>query len=139
MPFVVDASLAAAWILPDEHSPAADAVLPRSPAAPAQIPALFWHEMRSLALMSERRGRIAPGEAVKALARLRRLPLEDAGDGRDEAVLALAFKHKLSAYDAAYLALAIAQGLPLATLDRKLAAAADAEGVAVLGPLANPS
>ncbi len=134
---VVDASMAAAWILPDEHSPAAEAVMPRSPATPAQVPSLFWHEMRSLALMAERRGRIAEGEAVGALARLRRLPLEDAGDGRDEVVLALAVKHALSAYDAAYLALAIAKVLPLATLDRRLAAAARREGVAVRGPLAS--
>jgi len=135
--FVVDASMAAAWILPDEHSPAAEAVIPRSPATPAQIPSLFWHEMRSVALTAERRGRIAEGEAAGALARLRRLPLEDVGDERDEAVLALAVRHKLSTYDAAYLALAIARGLPLATLDRKLAAAARLEGVAVHGPLAS--
>jgi predicted nucleic acid-binding protein len=135
MAFVVDASMAAAWILPDEHSPAAEALMPRSPATPARVPSLFWHEIRSVALMAERRGRIAEGQAIGALARLRRLPLEDADDGRDEAVLALAVKHALSAYDAAYLALAIAEALPLATLDRKLAAAARLEGVAVRGPL----
>ena len=138
MPFVVDASMAAAWILPDEHSPAAEALMPRLPATPAQIPSLFWHEMRSLALAAERRGRIAPGEAVNALARLRRLPLEDAGSGRDEAVLALAVRHTLSAYDAAYLALAIAQSVPLATLDRNLATAARAEGIDLRGPLETP-
>jgi predicted nucleic acid-binding protein len=135
MAFVVDASIAAAWILPDEHSPAAEALMPRSPATPAHVPSLFWHEMRSVALMAERRGRIAEGQAIGALARLRRLPLEDAEDERDEAVLALAVKHALSAYDAAYLALAIAEALPLATLDRKLATAARLEGVAVRGPL----
>ena len=35
----------------------------------------------------------------------------------------------LSSYDAAYLELAVRLGLPLATLDRELRAAAEAEGV----------
>ena len=133
-PFVVDASMAAAWILPDEHSAAAEALMPSS-TAPGRIPSLFWHEMRNLALIAERGGRLAAGEALAALARLRRLPLDDA-DSRDAAVLTLANKHRLTAYDAAYLAVALDQSLPLATLDRRLAAAAAAEGVAVLGPLA---
>ena len=69
------------------------------------------------------------------MGRLRRLPLEDAGSGSDGAVLALAMAHGLTAYDAAYLALAQERDLPLATLDQKLAAAARREDVALLGPL----
>jgi len=88
-----------------------------------------------LVLMAERRGRIASGEAAAAMARLRRLPLEDAGGGSDGRVLDLATAHQLSAYDAAHLALALERGLPLATLDRKLAAATRARGATVLGPL----
>ncbi|MES0101937.1 hypothetical protein NKK47_34415 [Mesorhizobium sp. M0019] len=71
------------------------------------------------------------------MARLRRLPLEDAGAGRDGAIIELATAHGLSAYDAAYLALAIETALPLATLDRKLAVAAGGQGIRILGPLAN--
>jgi predicted nucleic acid-binding protein len=36
-------------------------------------------------------------------------------------------------YDAVYLELAVRKGLPLATLDRELRAAAQAEGVTLLG------
>jgi predicted nucleic acid-binding protein len=50
----------------------------------------------------------------------------------------LARVHQLSAYDAAYLALAVSERAALATLDRKLAAAARRETIAVLGPLADP-
>ena len=57
-----------------------------------------------------------------------------AGDGRE--IASLAFKHGLTTYDAAYLALALDEGLPLATLDKELAAAARAEKVPILGPLA---
>ena len=66
----------------------------------------------------------------------RQLPLEGAGSGSDGAILAIAVTHGLGADDAVYLALAQERGLSLATLDWKLAGAARAEGVRVLGPLA---
>ncbi|HLX98704.1 MAG TPA: type II toxin-antitoxin system VapC family toxin [Roseiarcus sp.] len=135
MTVVVDASIAAAWLLPEKDSEAAETLIAalsrRSP-----VPSLFWHEARNILVMAERRGRIVAGEAAQAMGRLRRLPLEDAGAGSDGAVLALATAHGLTAYDAAYLALARERGLPLATLDQKLAGAARREGVRLLGPLA---
>jgi len=69
--------------------------------------------------------------------RVRRLPLDDAGIGGDSYVLLLSANHSLSAYDAAYLALALNRSIPLATLDRKLATAARKEDVTVLGPFAH--
>lgn len=47
----------------------------------------------------------------------------------------LAVVWRLTVYDAAYLELALRAGLPLATLDRALAAAAIGTGVTVLGSL----
>jgi predicted nucleic acid-binding protein len=132
---VVDASIAAAWLLPEEDSDAAEAVIATLSGRPP-VPSLFWHEARNILIMAERRGRIETGEAAAAIGRLRRLPLEDAGAGPDGAVLALAMAHGLTAYDAAYLALARERDLPLATLDQKLAAAARREHVPLLGPLA---
>jgi len=87
--------------------------------------------------MSERRGRIVVGGALVNIERVRRLPLDDAGIGGDGYVLLLAANHSLSAYDAPYLALALNHSIALATLDRKLAAAARKEGVTVLGPFAH--
>jgi predicted nucleic acid-binding protein len=134
MTVVVDASIAAAWLLPEEDSDAAEAViLALSDRAP--VPSLFWHEGRNIFVMAQRRGRIVAGEPAAAIGRLRRLPLEDAGAGSGSAVLALAIAHGLIAYDAVYLALAQERGLPLATLDQKLAQAARCEGVGLLGPL----
>ena len=134
MTAVVDASLAAAWLLPEENSDAAEAVIMALSGRPP-VPSLFWHEARNILLMAQRRGRIVAGEPVAAMGRLRRLSLEDAGAGSDGAVLALSIAHGLTAYDAAYLALAQERGLPLATLDQKLAQAARREGVRLLGPL----
>jgi predicted nucleic acid-binding protein len=135
---VVDASIAAAWLLPEEDSDAAEAVIAALYGRPP-VPSLFWHEARNILIMAERRGRIVAGEAAAAMRRLRRLPLEVASAGSDDGVLALAMAHGLTAYDAAYLALARERDLPLATLDQKLAGAAHREGVALLGPLGSSS
>ena len=47
-------------------------------------------------------------------------------------ILALGREHKLTSYDAAYLDLALNRGLPLATLDKELRAAAKKIGVKLL-------
>ena len=133
MTLVVDASVVAAWVLPDEDSGAADAILHRVAAEGAVVPELLWHELRNILLVAARRNRIAPEEVVPSLLRVRRLPLEgaDAAAQGDRPLIALALRHRLTAYDAAYLLLARERGLPLATADRALRHAAEAEGVAL--------
>jgi predicted nucleic acid-binding protein len=69
--FIVDASLAAAWVLPDEKSADANAVLLRLNATAALIPALFWFEALNLCVLAERRKRIGVGESLVAMADLR--------------------------------------------------------------------
>jgi predicted nucleic acid-binding protein len=133
MALVVDASLAAAWFLPDEHNDAADLVMGELAKNPGRAPSLFWFETRNLFLVAERRGRLKPGEAATTMAQLRAFPILDEGTGNDRLTLALAERHGLSGYDASYLALAVSEGLPLGTLDRRLASAARAQGVDVLG------
>ena len=133
--FVLDASIAAAWFLPDERHDAADRLLEDLRTTIALVPALFWFETRNLFLMAERRGRLRPGETLLLMTQLRGLGLEDAGSGGDGPVLELATRHGLSGYDASYVALALTQGLALATADRKMAVAGRAEGLAILGPL----
>ncbi|WP_261322210.1 type II toxin-antitoxin system VapC family toxin [Rhizobium leguminosarum] len=46
MPFVVDASVAAAWLLADEESRTAEEALSFLETEDALVPDLFWHEMR---------------------------------------------------------------------------------------------
>jgi predicted nucleic acid-binding protein len=104
----------------------------------ARAPSLFWYEMRNLLLGAERRSRLPVGGASAFMLRLRRLAISNLGAGSDAGTFLMAVKHSLSAYDANYLSLALANGRALATLDRRLAAAATAEGIAILGPLAGP-
>lgn len=130
MSFVVEASIAGAWLL--SKNPGAERLLERLSETGAVVPSLFWHQLRHLALTAERRV-LAPGEARAMLARLRQLPLEDAGPGEDGVVLALATAHELGADDACYLALALKRDLPLATLDPRLSQAARREEIEVIG------
>lgn len=134
MAFVVDASIAGAWLLPDEENTAADQAMMRMAEEDAVAPDLLRHEIRSILLSAEKRERISADFVHSALARFRALPLQLAGPGDDTEVVRLSRKYRLSAYDAAYLALALLKQLPLATLDRRLAEAARAEGVVILGP-----
>ncbi len=133
MPFVVDASVATCWLLPDEGNARADAAYARFPQDPAIAPALWWFEMRNIFITNERRGRIDQGKTNQALSLLKGLPILLDHEPDEIALMALARTHQLTAYDAAYLELALRQGLPLATLDDALTRAARAKGVPVIG------
>jgi predicted nucleic acid-binding protein len=67
---VVDASLAAAWFLPDEKNQAADLILMNLRISTGLVPSLFWFETRNLLLIAERRGRMKAGEAALSIAQL---------------------------------------------------------------------
>ena len=135
MTFVLDASIAAAWFLPDEQHDAADRLMSDLNTTVGLVPTLFWFETRNLFLMAERRGRLRSGEAVLLMTQLRGLSLEDAGSGGDGLILDLANRYTLTAYDASYVALAKTESLPLATADLKMTDAARREGITILGPL----
>lgn len=134
MAFVVDASIAGAWLLPEEENTTAEQAMTQMAEEDAVAPDLLRHEIRSILLSAEKRERISADFVHSALARFRGLPLKLVGPGDDTDVVRLSRRYRLSAYDAAYLALALLEQLPLATLNRQLAEAARAEGVAVFGP-----
>lgn len=133
MTFVLDASVAISWCLADEKGEATDAVMSRLGSGEARVPTLFWYEVQNVLLVAERRERLGPGEADAALAELRALPIQKASPSSDSTILDLARRHALTSYDAAYLALALDEGVPLATRDRLLAAAAAREAVVIIG------
>jgi predicted nucleic acid-binding protein len=134
--FVADASVASAWILPDEDTAFADKMAELMAEEGAVVPDLFWHEIRNVLLTAERRKRIQAEYSITALARLSALPIETASQDDSFAILQLARRHGLTAYDAAYLALAIAKDLPLASLDKRVLAAGRAEGISLLSAFA---
>jgi predicted nucleic acid-binding protein len=133
VPFVIDASITACWAMRDEQHPFADAARERIVNDSAIAPSLWWFEIRNIMIVNERRNRITERDATTFLDWMSRLgiALDRSPDSSD--LVRLARKNTLTIYDAAYLELAIRSRIPLATLDRKLADAARAEGVAVIG------
>ena len=132
MAIVLDVSIAASWCFADEQSEAAERTLDELPRLGGVIPGLFRHEIRNVLIVNERRGRIDQAVSARFLMLLYELRLlqDDAHD--EDTVMALARKHRLSAYDATYLETALRRGDSLATLDRDLANAAAAEGIALI-------
>ncbi|HVS45572.1 MAG TPA: type II toxin-antitoxin system VapC family toxin, partial [Verrucomicrobiae bacterium] len=125
----VDASTVVSWVLDDETSVEANAAIESAVADGAYVPSNFITEVTHALLTAERRGRIDEVSTGVALAEILALPIS-IEDPDPHTVLALARTHRLTGYDAAYLALAIRAHVPLATIDRALAAAARAEGSA---------
>ncbi|BBK42474.1 ribonuclease VapC [Allostella vacuolata] len=132
MPFVVDASVTICWLLPDEVEPLADHAYERLAGDEAVVPWIWWFEVRNVLISNERRGRIDAATTDRVLSVLRRHPIRLDAAADEAAVVALARRHRLTVYDAAYLELSRRLGSPLATLDTALAHAARAEKVSLL-------
>jgi predicted nucleic acid-binding protein len=136
MPFVLDASIVASWAFMDEDHPVADLALERIRTDEARVPALWWLEVRNVLVVSERRKRLTESDTASFLRRVGRLRVTIDRSPEDADVLMLARRHRLSVYDASYLELARREGVPLATLDKELAAATTSAGVSLLGSAA---
>jgi predicted nucleic acid-binding protein len=135
MPLVVDGSAALGWTFEDEQTPELIALLGRVVRERASSTSLFPLETANVVLLAARRGRITDAKAKTYLAGLGGLGVDldtTAGPQLVSAIYDLAARHKLTIYDAAYLELALRLGGELATLDEDLAAAAKAEGVALV-------
>ncbi len=131
---VVDASTALAWCFPDENSEYADAVLVALKGKTILVPSIWPLEIANAVLVGERMKRLRRPEIQRFIALMEGLPLAQDSQTVGEHignVLPLAREYGLSAYDAAYLELAIRYEAPLATLDGKLRRAAQKAGVSI--------
>ncbi|MBN8454960.1 type II toxin-antitoxin system VapC family toxin [Accumulibacter sp.] len=136
MSFVLDSSVSLAWCFDDERTDAADALLERVVEAGAAAPALWPLEVLNALAMAERRSRINAERRQRLAGFLGDLPVIIDDETASQAWVAtcqLAARFRLTVYDAAYLELAQRRGLPLATFDQELRAAAVALGVTLLG------
>lgn len=129
---VLDTSFSLQWVFRDEASAEGYAALTAVSTGGASVPALWFVEMTNSLGMAERRFRLDAAGMQRAFALLETLPLkvdEPASLVWSQPVLDLMRTHRLTAYDATYLELAIRLRLPLATKDRELLVAAAAVGV----------
>lgn len=135
--FVVDASVSAAWFLPQEATAQTEAALQATTTHDVWVPALWLLEVGNLLLSAQRRKRITADKRRELAIAAAALRLKvDREPVTITALDELAACHGLSAYDAAYLELAIRRGLPMATLDEALLAAMTHAGVAAATPKA---
>jgi predicted nucleic acid-binding protein len=135
--FVLDGSVTIAWLFHDEKDAYADAIVARLPHLEMVVPRLWHLEIANVLLVGERKGRCSQADVARWLSFLAGLPIAVDSSTESHAwstTVHLARQHGLTAYDAAYLELAVRRGIPLATLDGKLKAAAVAAGVSIYKP-----
>jgi len=133
MRFVLDASITISWAMRDEDHPIADLAMSElGRGGSALVPGIWWYEVRNLLVVGERRHRISEPDSLQFLRELAHLPVQVDHQIESASVMELARKFSLTVYDAAYLALALRERAPLASLDKALQSAASAAGVATL-------
>lgn len=133
---VIDASICAAWVFPDERTEQVERVLARVVADGAIVPAIWSLEIVNTLLVGERRGRLTSEQVRRGVELYAKLPLTVDVPSRQTdfgSVMPLAKLRGLTSYDASYLELAQRTGSELATLDERLHAAAVAAGVSIAG------
>lgn len=135
--FVLDASTTLTWCFPDESSDNAPAISDRIAEGSSIVVPAFWrYEILNALLVGEKRKRIDFSLIDLFLTDLNRLPVSLDEPATPAVVFGatqrLCRKHGLTAYDAAYLEIAMRGGYPLATVDQELKRAALGEGVEVL-------
>jgi len=128
--FVLDNSVAMRWLLESERVSAqkyAENVLKSLANSDALVPNLWHLEAVSVLVGAEKRCEVSLGEIERFISQLENLPIHIDPSTAHHAfnrTLTLARAYNISSYDASYLELAIREGLPVASLDKKLIKAA---------------
>ncbi len=141
MRYVLDAQTALRWHFQDEMTPEDEELLECfSRQWQAVVPSIFFYEVANVLAMETRRKTPRSSQAMSEtfLADLGGLPIELDESSTIQAfvkTLPLARQFKISVYDAAYLETAMRFGLPLASRDTELMAAAGQAGVKLVFPL----
>lgn len=136
--FIVDASVALCWYFEDQTTAYTEAVFEcLAQGDEALVPAVWPLEMVNGLVVAWRQKSIRSEQLEDFIADLKDLPIEVDAQGCDRAyssIFRMSCRYQLSSYDAAYLDLAVFQGLPLATLDKNLRAAARHARIEIFDP-----
>ena len=134
--FVIDASVTLPWCFDDEATAYTEGLLNRCAAGEEVMVAAVWPlEITNGLLYARRRGRVTAERVEQFLTQILRFRIQVEPFTTQQAVREVrqvAQAYQLTAYDAAYLALALRFQLPLATLDAELITAAQAAGVSLV-------
>lgn len=117
--FVVDASVALKWYLPEPHSQ--HALRLRKGSLPLDAPDLLHAEVANALWKRVQRSELATDEAASIAAALAAMPVEThPARLLAAAALQIACATRLTVYDSLYLATALLTDRPLVTADRRL-------------------
>jgi predicted nucleic acid-binding protein len=120
--YVVDASVAAKWLLPEQHTAQAERLL--GSGASLLAPDLVYAEVANVFWKRVVRGEVTEDAAEEALSLLLRMDLAvtTAANLAPQAFV-VACELRLTVYDSLYVALALERNAPLVTADRRLCSA----------------
>ena len=121
-----------AWCFEDEAAGYADGVLQKLAKREAVVPAIWPLEVANVLLVGERRKRLTKADSSRFLKLLQGLPITIDVQATSRAfgdIISVARSLTISAYDAAYVELAMREGLQLATRDDSLHKAASKNGI----------
>jgi predicted nucleic acid-binding protein len=135
--FVLDNSVVMRWLLASNRASDqryAESVLRSLANAEAIVPNLWHLEVANVLLGATNRKDIEVSELERFTVQLENLPIAVDTLTANQVfghTISLAKAYRLSSYDAAYLELALREGLPLATLDKNLLNAAKRSDVEI--------
>jgi predicted nucleic acid-binding protein len=138
---IADISVVLAWLFEEDQTAEALKILPLIQKHGLLVPPLWWSELENGILLGERRGRKTPAQTSAFLKLVRALPIRTDDTPRhrvSESIIALGRRHRLTAYDAAYVELSLRDAAPLATFDDSIRRCAPALGIEIL-PAIKPS
>ena len=131
--FVLDASATIILVMDDEPEEPVMPIVSALRDGDAVVPALWRLEVANALDIARRRGRIDDAGFAYVLGLVEDIHVAlDPDPPSIGSVVALAREHGVTAYDAAYLSLALRRGLPLATADKALGEAAANCGVPLI-------
>lgn len=133
---VMDCSVTMAWCFENEATPLTENLLDNLHQISIAVPLIWSLEVINVLLMAERTKRINSIKAIEFIDFLNTLSIEQEPSTTTSlfstTIFEIAKESKLSAYDAAYLELAMRQDVPLCTFDKALKTAAKKFNVTIL-------
>jgi len=134
--FVLDASVALAWLLDDPVPAYALHVKRLLRTTQPLVPPLWTLEVANVLAVGERRGNLTSDQLARSMSLVEQLLGESIETISPlitfRQVLTTARSFRLTAYDAVYIEVSRGEGVPLATLDHALRVAAPRAGVELL-------
>ncbi len=129
---IVDSSAALSWAFADEKSPISEALYQRAAQEQVHVPAIWPFEVANKLYLGLQKGRLTANELSEVFGTFQLMDIRVHEPAPLPALVAAAQRFGLTAYDAAFVELALRQRQTLATFDQKMRAAALAAGIVVI-------